>query len=549
MMLSPKDRPRIALNTWSESPRSISSLHDDIMYEIFLRNITRLHDYDSSLTITRYTSQVCRSWRTLILDRPAIWGRLINYHSLIQKTDHWRDEVLRRSRNSSLWINWVISSPNSLASGQFPRRGTSFFFSILDTHWDRIQHLRIKFRDWDIETGLWQPLLRPAPNLRSCSLISTRAPVTLFSPSELPFTPIFSNHAPSLYDFATQCFSFSLSTPWLCQLRCLHLPRLFSVFSILSALCSTPLLESLTIENVATDPTHNSSSLPSANLPNLAKLCLTRGELGVLNDIMTYIRPADGYVVRCEGEVTSSAFMTGRFKASFSTLSAALRRFLLTHTVTSFEFSLSSTHFMASATTACGTDKFTITIFYEDFHLFPEDLYHSFPSIVSSCDLAFVKTLALELHGSLLTHPTLYFPFFSSLSSVTKLQTGDSTLRIILDMPPNPASESIMFPLLDVLSLDDYDGALYDPDLILEFLRRRKESGKPICQLDIGLLEDWAENHDMKASLEELTGMVLIWRHYLHQEFRYVCGSGQPDRIFVVPSSDDEFDSLDEEEY
>ncbi|KDR70659.1 hypothetical protein GALMADRAFT_159799 [Galerina marginata CBS 339.88] len=553
MMLSPKDHPRIALNTWSKSPMSISGLHDDIIYEVFLLNITRLHDYsnNSSLTTTRYTSQVCRSWRTLILNMPSIWGRLlIDDHSLDQKTDHWRDEILRRSCNSPLWIRWMICNPHQII---FRRHGTSFFFSVLDKHWDRIQHLSITFLDWEIERDRWQPLLRPAPNLRSCSLISFNLPTPIFALSELPISPIFSNHAPSLYHFTTQCFSFSLSAPWISQLRCLHLPRLFSVFSILSALCSTPLLESLTIENVTTaSSTHISVPLPTANLPNLAKFCFKHGELGPLNDILTHIRPADGYIMRCSAGVTSNAFTTGHFKACFSTLSGAIQRFLLTHTVTSFEFSLTSFSFTASATTSCGTENFTITIFNQGVGLFPEDLYHSFPSIVSSCDFALVKTLSLELHGPLLSRPTLYFPFFSLFSTVTKLQTGDSTLRILLDMPPNPenkTSESIIFPLLDGLELDHSDEALCDPDLILEFLWRRKESGKPICQLDIGLLEDWVEDHNMNASLEELTGMEVIWGNNRHKEFSYVCGLGQPDRIFVVPGSDDEFDSSGEEGY
>ncbi|KDR69202.1 hypothetical protein GALMADRAFT_145604 [Galerina marginata CBS 339.88] len=481
---------------------------------------------------------------------PSIWGRLIDYSSLNQKTDHWRDEVLQRSRNSPLWIKWMISDPHDTS---FRRHGRSFFFSILNIHWDRIQHLRISFLDLKIEAGSWQPLLRPAPNLRSCSLISLYDAVTLLTPSELPPAPIFSNQAPSLYHFATQCFSFSLSAPWLSQLRCLHLPCLFSVFSILDALSSTPLLESLTIENVKTaNPTQVSVPLPTANLPNLAEFDFTNGELDLLNDILTHIHPVDGYVIRCSADITPRAFMTGRFNASFSTLSGALQRFLLTHTVTSFEFSLGSHAFRASATTSCGTDKFTITIFYKGLNSFPENLYHSFLSIVSNCDLAFVKTLGLKLPGSLPTLPTPYFPFFSSLSSVTKLQTGDSTLQIILDMPPNPenkASESIIFPRLDVLELDHSDEALCDPDLILEFLLRRKESGTPIRQLDIGLLRDWVEDHDMNASLEELTGMEVIWGNNSHKEFTYVCGSGQPDRIFVVPSNDDESDSLDEGGY
>ncbi|KDR70661.1 hypothetical protein GALMADRAFT_159800 [Galerina marginata CBS 339.88] len=554
-MLSRSDRPQIAMNSWSESARQISALHNDIVYEVFLWNASMFSEScgPSSLTTTRHTSQVCRAWRVLVLNAPAIWGRLIDRGSLNQKADHWRDKVLQRSRNSPLWIHWTISDTRP-----FEDHGRSFFFSTLDTHWDRIQHLQIDFWATEMENSLLQPLLRPAPHLRSCSLISDDrgAPVVLYSPSDSYIAPIFSNHAPSLYHFTNHCVSFSLSAPWLSQLRVLHLPHLFSVFSILYTLCSMPLLESLTIEALTTpDPAHTSVPLPTANLPELAKFCLKMGELGPLNDLLTHIRPADGYTVSCYSEITPSEYMTGSYKASFSTLSAALLRYLLTHTVTSFDFFLHPEEFRVYAPTSCKTDAFKIAIFYDDWEEYPADLYHSFLPIVSNCDFSFVTDLDLKLPIPLPTRPNTYFPLFSLFPSVTKLRTGDSTLRIFLDTPPNAenkASESIIFPLLDFLELDHTEEAVCDPALILEFLWRRRKSGKPIRQLDMGLMRDWVGGRDITTFLEELTGMEVMWGDNLDREFRYVCGSGQPDRIFVIPSSDDEFDefdSSDEERY
>ncbi|KDR66056.1 hypothetical protein GALMADRAFT_273768, partial [Galerina marginata CBS 339.88] len=106
----------------SESPSltksPITMLHFDILREIFLFN-ANIFTKRKCIETTRLSSQVCHSWRSLILKSPTIWGRLLELSELELSTDRWREEVLRRSGNSLLWVRGQVSG--SLTN---PRLGT-----------------------------------------------------------------------------------------------------------------------------------------------------------------------------------------------------------------------------------------------------------------------------------------------------------------------------------------------------------------------------------------------------------------------------------------
>ena len=124
----------------------------------------------SPLTTAHHISQVCASWRQLIIDSLSLWGNIIDLQSLRQESDAWRNEVLLRTVNSNLSIFGNIHGKG----WQHVKK----FLEILrlKNHWTRIQWVQVEFNDFDIvewlqpDNGAWSTLGRFAPNLRFFSI-------------------------------------------------------------------------------------------------------------------------------------------------------------------------------------------------------------------------------------------------------------------------------------------------------------------------------------------------------------------------------------------
>jgi hypothetical protein len=148
----------------------IAKLHHDLLWQIFAINTTldlpkigqnfrTCSPYPSPLTTARHTSQVCASWRQLIIDSPSLWGNIIDLRSLQQKSDAWRNEVLIRTGNSDLSIFGNLG-------GEGRKHMKEFLEKLLKNHWTRIKwvHIRIySFGTEDWPDSAWSALGRPAP--------------------------------------------------------------------------------------------------------------------------------------------------------------------------------------------------------------------------------------------------------------------------------------------------------------------------------------------------------------------------------------------------
>jgi hypothetical protein len=148
----------------------ITKLHRDLLWQIFAINTTldlpkigqnfrTCSPYPSPLTTARHTSQVCASWRQLIIDSPSLWGNIIDLRSLQQKSDAWRNEVLIRTGNSDLSIFGNLG-------GEGRKHMKEFLEKLLKNHWTRIKwvHIRIySFGTEDWPDSAWSALGRPAP--------------------------------------------------------------------------------------------------------------------------------------------------------------------------------------------------------------------------------------------------------------------------------------------------------------------------------------------------------------------------------------------------
>ena len=135
----------------------IGTLHQDLLWQIFAINtILDLpetnEEFDtrpSPLTTARHLSQVCASWRQLILDFSSIWGNIIDLEVLQQNSDAWRNEVLLRTGNSDLSIFGDIC-------GEGRQRAEEFLEILLKNHWTRIKWIHVKFSGFD--TADWSDM-------------------------------------------------------------------------------------------------------------------------------------------------------------------------------------------------------------------------------------------------------------------------------------------------------------------------------------------------------------------------------------------------------
>ncbi len=59
----------------------VYSMHYDLLLDIFEMNVNMFSD-TRALNTARFTSQVCRSWRNIMLTKPSIWAKLIDFDSL-----------------------------------------------------------------------------------------------------------------------------------------------------------------------------------------------------------------------------------------------------------------------------------------------------------------------------------------------------------------------------------------------------------------------------------------------------------------------------------
>ncbi|KDR68134.1 hypothetical protein GALMADRAFT_146618 [Galerina marginata CBS 339.88] len=244
----------------------ILNIYPEILWNI-LSILTEGFWTDNALKSIRLCSQLCQFWRQCILDSPSIWGKLINFNEFCHSKDQWMEEVMRRSGSTLLWIKGPIHGETADRTKALE----TFFFSILNNHWDRIQRIHIGLWRFDAQDHYnWTAVLRPAPHLQIFKVSPPFASVPWFS---MPC--LFADHAPNLHIFnAHEAFPIYPEARWLSALRTVNLCFPLALPEILDALGAMNLLESLTISIDSLDRespmTHADTTL--IDLPNLSQL-------------------------------------------------------------------------------------------------------------------------------------------------------------------------------------------------------------------------------------------------------------------------------------
>ncbi len=138
-------------------------LDADIFMNIIKINANMFASEEDALNDTRIASQVCRSWRGVIVNTPSLWGRMID----ISRLEHlprtcWAKEVIRRSGDATPWIkgrsNWLRPYRPSYEHHVL-------FTGLITQNWDRIQRLVLTGLILDGIDTINGVLYRPAPQL------------------------------------------------------------------------------------------------------------------------------------------------------------------------------------------------------------------------------------------------------------------------------------------------------------------------------------------------------------------------------------------------
>jgi hypothetical protein len=237
---------------------TISDLPPEILSSIFLLNtfldsFYGVNHVDIAQDTTRYTSQVCREWRFLVLENPVIWSQVIDF---TRGSHLWTEEVLRRASDCPLTLVSRYRSPSS------------------DILARELEHVPRFGRYNGVFTAQTWPLVldkfqQPAPYLEELRLRGRNS-----GQYKLPAT-IFSGNAPRLSQLWLQLCSFDGDLPYLAQLTHLSVSQVSMQnpppTKWLDILSRMKFLTDLELEgvNIGTE------SHAAVHLPNLENLALT----------------------------------------------------------------------------------------------------------------------------------------------------------------------------------------------------------------------------------------------------------------------------------
>ncbi len=237
----------------------IHNLNEDILLNIFKINSDIFADIDA-LDTTRRTSQVCHTWRQLMLATPFLWARLIDMDRISYAVcDAWLYELVQRSGDAPLWIK---------ASDVHPSMNIPAIAEIISKNWHRIQKLVLLDADPSFHfTSL--ALNIPAPQLE---IFNVTIHHDMLGNWEEHTAQLFGAHAPMLREFNLRNYVIDHREPWLSHLYSLTLDGTYTVsdaLRILSNAHSICQLHIMGIHNVI-DPVISSPAIVS--LPHLKSL-------------------------------------------------------------------------------------------------------------------------------------------------------------------------------------------------------------------------------------------------------------------------------------
>ena len=539
--LSPARRSDIcSVQGTSSGLPSIYKLNEDILRSIFLLNAEPANEVDhedvtiltSPLTTIRHSSQVCGYWRRLILQWPFLWGTLIYLQDLQQKTDFWRNEVLRRSGDSLLCIK--VNG----GSGTFTEGCVRFIGSLLKEHWHRVRNIDIAINE-DSMPSIgeipWDSVQQPALHLETfivSFMDRNTTPSNLLSPDLV----LFSGQAPSLREFFSRGVAMNFPAPWLSHLRRFSLSSpITDLTEFLNAMKEMNYVEYLSLRTGLGNihPKGPSPNLPHITLPRLKEL-IVANDIGTCLTLVECIAPPSGSVL---SSLAIDAFQCSLTTKIWQQLLPSISNYFQNYfnsrqarqlSVNVSKFALYFRCFKHLDDIEESKPYVTIGIWSPDFLqpiIIPDVL-----SIFSTHNFSNVTSLQLIGNPSAFdpTNPHI-IRFIASLPSLTILRSRTIMLQRLTELPEDAP---FAFPALRTVHLEQPGSYRVTPSTafndVKSFLEWRTDRGHPIHEFR--LADDYwfkksSEDEKTFGFLEKLSNFkvtLMFW-----PELReYVCGQG-----------------------
>lgn len=514
------------------SPTSpIDMLPSYILWLIFEMNSTSTgSDLDSPLTTCISSSQICCTWRRIMLNSPSIWGRLIDFEHPFLLSRSWRTELLRRSENAPLWIQGRVDN----------RQGNDYLFFILKNHWERIQVLDIQ--PWSglhanslKDDELWAAFLRPAPILQTFkfSNLSYESEPDLFPNSPIP---LFADQAPQLKVFRSTRVALNLRAPWISHVQDIYIPHPSTLADALGALKNMRALRSISFDSLVSSEADVVQHISPTTLPYLREIWVRYCPIEVwLPMLERIISPPDSSLLLIsmksyqhaepmETTLKSACDQIMKFAQLPIPRSPPARILLRVNNEPSqpFQFELSLYD---------GQGDLYILVHLVDYPVLSHLLMLRF---ASSSLLNDVQKMSLHIPSNATDLSPGLAIFIASLASTTSLETSDYALCFLLEfVPPGSLPKLHTLTFYRLLQRRRWPGSWklkYPSGVIMAFLQRRKSIGRPVSVLDL-TDQPFSMLYDMDF-LERLSGLMVRYQNPVDKTVvNYRCGSGQPENL------------------
>ncbi|PPR00552.1 hypothetical protein CVT26_009886 [Gymnopilus dilepis] len=553
------DNPNEGVQSPSTSP--ISRLHADILWLIFLRN-TDVQDFlisssqnifqpdsevtqDSVLDTTLISARVCQRWRSLLLNWPALWGRVLLLNRLHQLGKEGREEIVRRTGTAPLYLIGDVTSIAQIVD--------EFVGPLLKANWERVRMIHIQAEKHVIRSeSLWNTFILKSPMLEWFSVEGAAWSQQRVIPEDL-VVDLFGDFAPQLRVFRCDTVAFTLSgSRWFNNLQELHLASTgVQPSNVLNNLKQMPLLENLHLKDLRGNVDHTIASVGpgSISLPRLVGLSLDLPLCWALL-FSKSIKPAENCTLSFRPDMPTDFFTQKDAAEIIEVLERYADTYFPFHRVSYINITLAVGQFSFSVRIAERTSSglVDLPISQSNFavHLnFWGQIAQSvdcssFLAPFLKHDLSNIQTLALEIDQLKAGSWNNVRPIIASLRGVETLKVGSriSTLDVLNRYHVDETQ--IFFPALRALHLEsEFFVAFEFEGSFRRFISRRQRANVSFLRvLNLG----YSPNDDW-SFLDEIEGLTVVWAE--NEDFEYTCGSGSPWEL-TFSDSEIEDDSMEE---
>lgn len=506
----------------SDSPHHtpIFRLNDDVFIHVLEINADMFAaDESDALDTARFSSQVCRSWREIILNTPFLWGRIIDIDRLerLRSTD-WATELMRRSGDSPLWIKGM----SDWLRGCHPsHRQRLFFNEIIERNWSRILRLHLSGPILDDVDNSVGALYRPAPQLQVFHVrFSDNRRLNLTTNTSPRPMVLFSGRAPMLRHFSAEHHKADFSAPWLPNLDSITLGHAYDVSEYLKLVSATHTLQYLQVTGTTKeipDLSHAVASLPVASLPRLKYLRLALG-FDQMKCFVDHLEIPHG----CLPDLYAHSHGLDAIKLCqiLSTLSIVSQRYFKSHPPKKISITCDGSELVTVRENLRDDFRHQDCIFrvlHRPFAASPHDM----STISKSLSLPeFGGVTELKLRYRVFSHTAPDLSFLEFLYSVEILHVNEQMFRLLITACSHPSysdgRHAVVFPKLRHITLQAGSFTYLEPctvgDDTVGFILSRIETGHPISVLDLTACKESETDYPSVDRLKSISGLQIILR-------------------------------------